>query len=398
MASQDRKTSTRVGDAPWCFTDEHLAWRETMTKFADEVVAPGAAERSAAGGFHLDLVPKLAELGVFGLRVSRAMGGTEADVTSACIAMEQLARVDTSLVGTLQAQMMTCTLFDQIATDEQKRDILPAAVRGELLIAFALTEPQGGSDAGNLKTTARRDGSDWVINGAKQFITNSGTEISKYALVIAATGESPNPERPKASVFLVPLDAPGVTVAPGYDKMGWHNSDTHPLFFDDVRVPESALLGTEGKGYAEALGCLTWARLPIAAGSLGVAQACLDECLEFVQDRSSFGKRLSEHQAVSFEIGEMAAQVAIARTLTYDGCYKVDHDLPFAQECAIAKLVCSEICNRLAYRATQIHGGYGFINETKVARMYRDARILAIGEGTSHIQTMLISRSLGLPV
>src|ERR1700729_1351132 len=242
---------------PWCFTAEHVAWLESVRAFARDVVAPGATARSIGGEFPLELQQRLGELGVFGLRVAPEWGGTDADVTSVCIAFEQLARVDVSCVGGAQAQVLTCALLNQLASDEQKEEVLRPAVRGERLIAFGLTEPQGGSDAGNIKTRGRRDGSDWIINGAKQFITNSGTPLSTHVFLLVATDTSPaHPRRPPVSAFLVPLDAPGVTFPPAYPKVGWRASDTHPLYFDDVRVPKSALVGTEGHGYREALACL----------------------------------------------------------------------------------------------------------------------------------------------
>ena len=276
--------------------------------------------------------------------------------------------------------------------------MLPRAASGEDFISFGLTEPSGGSDAGNIATSARRDGDDWVINGSKQFITNSGTEFSRHVILFAATGDKVDGRRAPISAFLVPLDAPGVVVGPEYAKLGWRSSDTHPLFFDDVRVPGTALLGTEGAGYREALGFLTWARIPIAAMSLGLARGCLSDTLRFVSERESFGRPLAGNQGVAFQVADIAAAVATARVLTYDAAWKYDRGLPIEREAAVAKLVASELANKAAYTATQLQGGYGFIEETAATRHYQDARILTIGEGTSEVQRLLIARGLGLPL
>ena len=247
---------------------------------------------------------------------------------------------------------------------------------------------------------ARRDGSDWVISGAKQFITNSGTPFSKYVTLFAAHGSdtAPSGGRTPISAFLVPLDAPGVTIGPKYPKMGWRSSDTHPLYFDDVRVPGHHLLGQEGRGYREALSFLTWARIPIAAMSTGLARGCLDATLEFATSRESFGKPLTSHQAVAFGIADLAAMTDTCRLLTYDAAWKFDTGRPIEREAAVAKLMASELANQVAYKASHLHGGYGFMDDSDVTRHYRDARILTIGEGTSEVQRMLIARGLGLPV
>jgi short/branched chain acyl-CoA dehydrogenase len=383
---------------PWCLTDEHRLWRESVRAFADREVAPVAAESSAKRTFPLELVGPLAELGCFGLLLPKQYGGAEADITSQAVAIEELARVDSSVAITVHVQAASTALLEHLGRPEQVGAIIRRAVRGETFVSYALTEPSGGSDAGNVSTRAVRDGADWILNGSKQFITNAGTPRSEYAMVFAATGDGVAPRRPAISAFLVPLDGPGVTVGPAYDKLGWRASDTHPLFFEDVRLPGDALLGEEGRAYKEALACLTWARLPISAMAVGVSQGCLDDTLRFVQEREAFGSKLAEFQSVAFACAELAAITASARTLLYDACWKRDHGYPFDQEAAICKYVTAEIANKAAYLATELHGGYGFINETAVTRRFADARVLTIGEGTSAIQRLLIARSLGLPV
>jgi short/branched chain acyl-CoA dehydrogenase len=277
-------------------------------------------------------------------------------------------------------------------------EVVRTAAAGETFVSFGLTEPGSGSDAGNPASRAVRDRDGWVLNGAKQFITNAGTPFSEYVVVFARSGEGREPGRPAVSAFLVPLDAPGVSVGEGYDKLGWHASDTHPLFFEDVRLPAEALLGTEGKATREALAFLVWARLPLTAMALGLSQACLEDSVAFVKEREAFGKKLAEFQSIAFKCADIAAMTASVRALLYDACWKRDHDIAFSQEAAICKYVGGELANKVSYIATQIHGGYGFVNETAVTRHYADARVLTIGEGTSEIQQLLIARSLGLPV
>jgi short/branched chain acyl-CoA dehydrogenase len=381
---------------PWGLTEDHEAWQSTVQKFVADRVAPGATERSISSTFDPDLVTAAGGLGAFGLLVAEEYGGAGADLRSLCIAAEEIATVDSSLAVTVHVQAISLALLAHLAADrtELLKDILPSAARGETFVSFGLTEPSGGSDAGNISTNAKRDGSDWIINGAKQFITNSGTPFSKYIILFAATGSAST--RPPVSAFLVPLDAPGVTVGGSYPKLGWKSSDTHPIFFDDVRVPHDALIGVEDKGYREALRFLTWARLPIAAMSTGLIRGCLSETLRFVTERQSFGKRLGDHQDIAFRVADIASQASMARVLTYDGAYKYDHGMPVEREAATAKLLASEAANQASYIATQLQGGYGFVEESAATRHYQDARILTIGEGTSEVQRMLISRGLGL--
>jgi short/branched chain acyl-CoA dehydrogenase len=367
-----------IVDVPWALTDEHRAWRKAMREFTLDVIAPEAARRSIEGRFDPELVRAAGRLGLFGLMVPAELGGSGADLRTLCIAIEELAAVDSSFAVTVHVQAISAALLAKLAGDRaDMAETIRQAASGETFVSFGLTEPSGGSDAGNIATSARRDGDDWVINGAKQFITNSGTPFSRYVTLFAQTGEG-RPGRPQVSALLVPLDAPGVTVGPPYAKLGWRASDTHPLYFDEVRVPGTALLGGEGGGYREALLFLTWARLPIAAMSVGVARGSLDDTLRFV--------------------AAIAAMSATARVLTYDAAWKYDHGQPIKQEAAIAKLVASELANKAAYQATQLQGGYGFIQETDATRHYADARILTVGEGTSEVQRMLIARGLGLGV
>lgn len=397
----DSLRSTEAGpitDVPWALTDEHRAWRKTVREFAREVVAPEAAVRSIEGRFDPELVRAAAKLGVFGLLVPQHLGGGGADLRTLCIAIEEFAVVDSSFAVTVHVQAISAALLAHLAGDRPDlRDLIAGAAGGQTFVSFGLTEPSGGSDAGNVATSARRDRQDWVINGAKQFITNSGTPFSRYVILFASTAAG-RPGRPQVSALLVPLDAPGVSVGAPYAKLGWRSSDTHPLYFDDVHVPGEALLGSEGTGYREALRFLTWARLPIAAMGVGVARGSLDDTLRFVRERTSFGQPLGSHQGVAFGVADIAAMASTARILTYDAAWKYDHGQPIDDEAAIAKLMASELANRAAYQATQLQGGYGFIQETSATRHYADARILTIGEGTSEVQRMLIARSLGLKV
>ncbi|GLZ44250.1 acyl-CoA dehydrogenase [Actinomycetospora sp. NBRC 106375] len=389
---------------PWALDDHHRAWQRTVREFCAREVAPGAAQRSIDGTFDADLARAAGLLGAYGLLAEERFGGGGADLRTLCVTAEEMARVDSSLAVTVHVQAISVALLAHLAAgrDDLLAEVLPDACAGETFVSFGLTEPTGGSDAGNIGTTARRDGDDWVISGSKQFITNSGTPFSRYVILFAATGEAAaganGRSRRPVSAFLVPLQAPGVTVGGPYAKLGWRASDTHPLFFDEVRVPGDALLGEEGRGYREALGFLTWARFPIAAMSTGLALGCLDDVRRFVGDRTSFGSPLGAHQGVAFGVADIAALAATARVMTYDGAWKYDHGRPIAREAATAKLVASEAANKAAYLATELAGGYGFMQDTAVTRHYQDARILTIGEGTSEVQRLLIARGLGLPV
>ncbi|WP_298211063.1 acyl-CoA dehydrogenase family protein [Ferrimicrobium sp.] len=383
---------------PWAFSPEHDSWKTTLQEFGINRIAPEAAQRTIEEKFDPDLALAVGALGAYGLLIPTEYGGQGADLRSLCLAAEETAVHDSSLAVTIHVQAISLALLAHLGKDrpELLRETLPKAVTGETFISFGLTEPTGGTDAGHIETRAIKKGADWVINGSKQFITNSGTPFSKYVILFAATGEASGAGRSPISAFLVPLDAKGVTVGPLYRKLGWRASDTHPLFFDDVRVPGSALLGEEGRGYGEALRFLTWARLPIAAMCSGLARGCLIDIDRFVADRTSFGKPLGDHQAVAFKTAEVAALGSLARVMTYDGAWKYDHGHPIQQEAATAKLLAAEAANKAAYIATGLLGGYGFMEESAATRHYQDARILTIGEGTPEVQKMLIARLLGM--
>jgi short-chain 2-methylacyl-CoA dehydrogenase len=381
---------------PWLFTDDHRAWRQSVRDFCDAVVRPTAAERSNTDTFDPGLAARLGEMGFYGIMVPEEYGGSEGDLASFCIVIEELARVDSSAAVTVHVQSANAARISQLGSDAQREELLPAMVKGDVFICGALTEPSGGSDSGNISTRARLEDGHWVINGAKQFITNSGTPNTRYISVLCRTGDSEN-GRPEVSLILVPADAEGVEIAPSYQKMGWRGSDTHPVFLNDVRVPAANVLGGRGSGHRETLRLLTWARIAIAAMATGLAQGCLEATRKFVTERESFGQPLYEHQVVAHELAEIAVMTHTARTLTYDACWKYDHQQDYAQEAAMSKLVASELANKVAYKATQLHGGYGFMDEYDVSRHYRDARVLTIGEGTSEMQRLIIARSLGFP-
>jgi alkylation response protein AidB-like acyl-CoA dehydrogenase len=321
------------------------------------------------------------------------MGG---DYFALCLALEELARVDSSVAITLEAGVSLGAMpIFRFGTQEQKEKWLPSLCEGTALGGFGLTEPGGGSDAGATRTRARQDGDDWVVNGSKAFITNSGTDITRLVTVTAVTDVMEN-GRKEISAILIPSGTPGFEVAPKYSKVGWNCSDTHELSFSDVRVPVENLVGVRGRGYAQFLSILDEGRIAIAALSVGLAQGCVDECLGYVKDRVAFGKRIGEYQAIQFKIADMEVRTHTARLAYYQAASKMLRGEPFKKEASIAKLVASNAAMDNARDATQIFGGYGFMNEYPVSRFYRDAKILEIGEGTSEVQKMLISRHLGV--
>ena len=377
--------------------EEHYAeLKASVADFADKVVAPVSAEHDRNHTFPYEIVAKMGEMGLFGLPFPEEYGGMDGDYFALAIALEELGRVDQSVAITLEAGVgLGAMPIFNFGTQEQKERWLPDLAAGKRLAGFGLTEAGAGSDAGATKTTAREDGDEWVINGSKQFITNSGTDITSLVTVTAVTGTRENGKK-EISTIVVPSGTPGFTVEPAYDKVGWNASDTHPLTFEDVRVPKENLLGERGRGYANFLSILDEGRIAIAALSTGAAQGCVDESVKYAKERESFGQKIGTYQAIAFKIARMEARAHAARCAYYEAARLMLAGKPFKKEAAIAKMISSEAAMDNARDATQIHGGYGFMNEYPVARHYRDSKILEIGEGTTEVQLMLIARGLGL--
>jgi len=382
-------------------SEEHETLRRTVEEFARREVAPVIGDYYERCEFPYEIVRKMGELGLFGLPFPEEYGGMGGDYFALCLALEELARVDNSVAITLEAAVSLGAMpIYRFGTPEQKATWLPKLTSGEMLGAFGLTEAGGGSDVpGGMRTTAVLDGDEWVINGTKAFITNSGTAITGVIAVAAITGTRPGPDgpRPEISTILVPSGTPGLTVSRKYSKVGWNASDTRELSFTDCRVPAANLLGERGRGYAQFLQILDEGRIAIAAVAVGLAQGCVDESLAYAKQRRAFGHAIGEYQAIQFKIADMAARAYTARLAYYHAAAKMLAGEPFKKEAAMAKLVASNAAMDNARDATQIFGGYGFMNEYPVGRFYRDAKILEIGEGTSEVQRMLIARELGLP-
>jgi alkylation response protein AidB-like acyl-CoA dehydrogenase len=375
--------------------DEYQQLAKTVRDFAREVVAPVAAKHDAEHSFPYEVVAGMAEMGLFGLPFPEEYGGMGGDYFALCLALEELGKVDQSVAITLEGGVSLGAMpIYRFGTEAQKQQWLPALTSGSALGAFGLTEAGGGTDAGATKTTARLDGGHWLINGSKQFITNSGTDITKLVTVTAVTGSDGG--RREISAIVIDVPTPGFTVEPAYNKVGWNASDTHPLSFTDVRVPEENLLGERGRGYANFLQILDEGRIAIAALATGAAQGCVDECVKYARDRSAFGQPIGRFQAIEFKIARMEARAHAARTAYYDAAALMLSGKPFKKQAAIAKLLASEAAMDNARDGTQIHGGYGFMNDYPVARHYRDSKILEIGEGTTEVQLMLIAREIGL--
>ena len=375
---------------------EHEELRKTVEQFARDTVAPVIGDYYERGEFPYDLVASMGRLGLFGLPFPEEYGGMGGDYLALSLALEELARVDSSVAITLEAGVgLGAMPIFRFGTEAQKQQWLPGLCAGEVLGAFGLTEPGSGSDAGALRTTARLDGGDWVINGTKAFITNSGTDITGLVTVTAVTGERAD-GRKEISAIIVPAGTPGFTVSKKYSKVGWNASDTHELSFTDCRVPAANLLGQPGRGYAQFLQTLDEGRIAIAALATGLAQGCIDECLRYVGERQAFGRPIGEFQAIQFKLADMEARAHTARLAYYHAAAKLVAGEPVKKDAAIAKLVSSNAAMDNARDATQIFGGYGFMNEFPVGRFYRDAKILEIGEGTSEVQRMLIARELGV--
>ncbi|MGA9103028.1 acyl-CoA dehydrogenase family protein [Aeromicrobium sp.] len=382
---------------------EHESFRRTVREFAESEIAPHVAGWDREHHFPIDAVRAMGKLGLFGITAPEEYGGADGDFTSLCVAIEELGRVDQSIGITLEAAVgLGINPILTFGTHEQKERWLPDLVSGHSLAAFGLTEPGSGSDAGGIRTKATLDEStdEWVLNGAKQFITNSGSEMTSLITVAARTGNRPD-GRAEVSAIIVPADTPGLEVGPAYDKLGWHISDTHPLSFDDARVPADHLLGERGRGYAQFLSTLDDGRIAIAALAVGCIQACLDLCVEYAGERTTLNDiPIGQKQGVAFPIADLAVMAEAGRALTYQAAALKDTGASHAElkrVASIAKLYTSEAAVAATRVATQVFGGYGFMEEYPVARFYRDAKILEIGEGTSEVQRILIARSLGLP-
>ena len=377
--------------------EEHAALRATVAEFARDVVAPVIGDLYDRGEFPYEIVAQMGKMGLFGLPVPEEYGGMGGDYFALCLALEELARVDSSVAITVEAGVSLGVMpLYRYGSEEQKREWLPRMCAGQVLGAFGLTEPGGGSDvAGAMRTRARLDGGEWVIDGSKVFITNSGTSITGVVAVAAVTGTRDD-GKPEISTILVPSGTPGFTVSAKYSKVGWCASDTRELSFSGCRVPEANLLGERGRGYAQFLRTLDEGRVAIAALSVGLAQGCVDESLRYMSDREAFGGLIGRFQALQFKVADMEARAHVARLAYYHAAALMLAGKPFKKEAAIAKLTASNAAMDNARDATQIFGGYGFMNEYPVGRFYRDAKILEIGEGTSEVQRVLIARELGL--
>ncbi|MFC7386984.1 acyl-CoA dehydrogenase family protein [Sphaerisporangium rhizosphaerae] len=383
-------------------TDEYEALRKSVEEFSRDVVAPVIADYYERCAFPYDIVAQMGRMGLFGLPIPEEYGGMGGDYFALCLALEELARVDSSVAITLEAAVSLGAMpVYRFGTAAQKQEWLPRLTSGETLGAFGLTEPGGGSDVpGGMRTTAALDAGEWVVNGSKAFITNSGTDITGFVAVAAITGRRERADgspAPEISTVIVPSGTPGFTVSKKYSKVGWSASDTRELSFADCRVPEANLLGERGRGYAQFLQTLDEGRVAIAALSVGLAQGCVDECLRYVKERRAFGQEIGRYQAIQFKVADMEVRAHTARLAYYHAAEKMLAGEPFKKEAAIAKLVSSNAAMDNARDATQIFGGYGFMNEFPVGRFYRDAKILEIGEGTSEVQRMLIARQLGMP-
>ncbi|UMG93244.1 acyl-CoA dehydrogenase family protein [Nocardioides sp. TF02-7] len=390
---------------------DHEDFRRTVREFAEAEIAPHVAQWDKEHHFPTDVVQRMGELGLFGLTAPEEYGGAGLDpadgpFTSLCLAIEELGRVDQSLGVTLEAGVgLGINPILTYGTDAQKERWLPDLVAGRRLAGFGLTEPGAGSDAGATRTKAELDDGEWVVDGAKQFITNSGSAITSLVTVTARTGTSET-GRPEISTIVVPAGTPGFVVEPAYDKLGWRISDTHPLTFTGCRVPAENLLGERGRGYAQFLATLDDGRVAIAALAVGLLQACVEQCVAYAGDRQTFGGPIGRKQGVAFQVADLEVMLHASRLLTYRAAAMKDamgtpggpSVRDFKHAASVAKLYATESAVTGTRIATQVFGGYGFMEEYPVARFYRDAKILEIGEGTSEVQRMLIARGLGLPV
>ncbi|QCO97649.1 acyl-CoA dehydrogenase [Arthrobacter sp. 24S4-2] len=385
-------------------SEEYQDLSNTVREFADEVVAPVSAKHDEEHSFPYEVVSQMADMGLFGLPFPEEFGGMGGDYFALALALEQLGRVDQSVAITLEAGVSLGAMpVYRFGTDAQKEEWLPSLASGKALAGFGLTEPEAGSDAGGTKTTARLEvvGGEktWIINGNKEFITNSGTDITRLVTVTAVTAKHERKDgsvKKEISTILVPTNTPGFKAEKAYNKVGWNASDTHPLTLKDVHVPEANLLGGQGRGYANFLSILDEGRIAIAALATGAAQGCVDLSVKYAKERSAFGHNIGKYQAIAFKIARMQARAHTARLAYYDAAARMLAGKPFKTQAAIAKMVAGEAAMDNARDATQVFGGYGFINEFTVARHYRDSKILEVGEGTTEVQLMLIARELGL--
>jgi alkylation response protein AidB-like acyl-CoA dehydrogenase len=375
-------------------SDEQKLLRDTVREFALAEVKPVAEELDREKRFPYEIVEKLGGLGLMGIPFPQEYGGGGADTLSYVLAVEELARIDSSVCITMAAHTSLGTMPIYLwGSEEQKSEWLPRLCTGERLASFGLTEPEAGSDAGNVRTTAKLDRGEWVVNGAKQFITNSGTDISGCVSITAVTGEANG--RKEISNLIVPNGTPGYEIGEGYRKMGWNASDTRPLSFEDCRVPEGNLLGRRGDGFKNFLHILDGGRIGVAAMGVGLAQGALDEAIAYAKERKAFGQAISKFQSIQAKIADLSAQIEAARLLTWRAALEKDAGKSFTLTAAQAKLITGRLAVRATEEAVQIHGGYGYIEEYPVCRFYRDAKILTIGEGTDEVQQMVIARQLG---
>jgi alkylation response protein AidB-like acyl-CoA dehydrogenase len=372
-------------------TEEHELVRSTVRGFAEQRVAPVAEKLDREGRFPYELVAELAELGLMGMTIPEEYGGAGADTVSYAIAVEELTRIDSSVAITVAAHHSLGTLpIFYYGNEGQKREWLPDLASGRKLAAFGLTEAGAGSDAGNTRTTADLHDGQWVINGSKMFITNAGTDITACVTITASTGEG------EVSNIVVPNGTPGYEIAAPMKKLGWRASDTRELSFEEVTVPEGNLLGPRGQGFKQFLEILDGGRISIAAMGVGLAQGAYDLAYAYAKEREQFGKPIAKFQAVQFALADMATEIEAGRALVYKAAWLKDQGRPFAREAAMAKLFTGLLSNRAANAALQIHGGYGFMEESPISRLFRDQKILEIGEGTNEVQRMVIARLLGL--
>jgi butyryl-CoA dehydrogenase len=385
----------------FALSEEHEAFRKVVRDFAEKEIQPNIEAWEQAGGLPSAAVLGMGELGLFGLTAAEEYGGAGGDFTSLCVALEEIGRVDQSIGITLEAGVgLGINPIATFGTAEQKERWLPDLVAGRALAGFGLTEPESGSDAGATRTKARLEDGEWVVDGGKVFITNSGHELTSLVTATARTGSMEDGSA-EISTIIIPTGTPGFTAEPAYRKLGWHLSDTHPLTFDNCRVPEANLLGPKGRGFAQFLATLDDGRVAIAALALGLARACLEHSVAYAQTRRSFGVPIGRKQGVAFQLSDLAVAVEASRLLVYKAAWLKDSGSSmkeFKQAASIAKLYATEAAVSATRTATQVFGGYGFMEEYPIARFYRDAKVLEIGEGTSEVQRILIGRGLGLPV